>query len=201
MKDAHRDEGVVKYRAIHVDAEPPSHPLLSELDVARAKLFDLGVVGVYPDGIAYGNVSIRHENGCIISGTATGAKRILGASGYCAVQRFDLEKNIVHTKGPINASSESMTHCAIYQANILVKCVLHIHNLKLWQQLLQYADITTPANIAYGTPQMALSIAAIVNAKAKPYGLLAMAGHEEGVVAYGQTISMAESQITNVRVA
>ena len=137
MTGSLRDEGVVKYQAFHQNADAPVHPLLNQLDEVRTRLFDLGLVGVYPDGIGYGNVSIRYETGCIISGTASGGIRILGPSGYCYVRSFNLQKNIVYTEGPINASSESMTHCAIYQANPLVQCVLHIHARELWERLMR----------------------------------------------------------------
>ena len=195
MNHSPRDDGVVKYMAIHQDSDPPVHTLLHQLDDTRTGLFDLGLVGVYPDGVGYGNVSIRHETGCIISGTASGAIRVLGASGYCYVRSFDIQKNIVFTEGSVQASSESMTHCAIYQANPLVQCVLHIHNHELWQTLLDQGHNSTSADIPYGTPQMAISMAALVNAKTTPSNLLAMAGHEEGIVAYGETIPQAFDQI------
>ena len=198
MSHSPRDDGVIKYQAIHKNSSPPIHILLNELDEIRTKLFDLGLVGIYSDGIGYGNVSIRHEAGCIISGTASGAIRVLGASGYCYVRSFDIQQNIVCTQGSVNASSESMTHCAIYQANSLVQCVLHIHHRELWQKLLDEKYQSTSADIPYGTPQMALSMATLVNTKATSSGLLVMAGHYEGIVAYGQTIPLAFNQINAV---
>ena len=198
MNTAPRDEGVVKYHAIHHDGHAPSHPLLYELDQARTYLFDLDLVGVYPDGIGYGNVSIRHESGCIISGTSTGAARILGANGYCYVRNFDIVTNSVYTEGSIQASSESMTHCTIYQANPAIKCVLHIHNFKLWQKLLGQGYPSTPAQIPYGTPEMAQAMASLVKNTASSSSLLVMAGHEEGIVAYGQSINLALNQIQTV---
>ena len=190
-----RDDGVIKYQAIHQNSSPLRHLLLNQLDEIRTKLFDLGLVGVYPDGVGFGNVSIRYETGCIISGTASGALRVLGACGYCHVKKFDLQQNTVYTEGPVSASSESMTHCAIYQARSLVRCVLHIHNRELWLKLLNQGYESTPADIPYGTPQIALSMAALVNAKTPSSGLIVMAGHEEGIVAYGETISYAFDQV------
>ncbi len=195
MSYSQRDDGVVKYQAIHQNTKSLSHPLLDELDLVRTKLFDLGLIGLYPDGIGYGNVSIRCESGCIVSGTATGDKRILGVDGYCFVRNYSIEKNLVFTEGPINASSEAMTHCAIYQADSLMQCVLHIHCKDLWEILLDQKYDSTPADILYGTPQMALSIATLVKAKAKPSNLIVMAGHDEGIIAYGQTIALAFQQI------
>ena len=189
------DEGVIKYNAIHVKGNSPIHPLLAQLDEARTQLFDLGFVGAYSDGIGYGNVSIRHQSGCIISGTSTGSLRVLGPSGYCCVDTFDIHQNTVYTEGPINASSESMTHCAIYQANPLIECVLHIHSRELWKRLLEEGYPFTAADIPYGTPQMAQSMLSLVKDSDTPFGILVMAGHEEGVVAYGQTILSALNQI------
>lgn len=198
MNISPRDEGVVKYHAVHHDGHVQTHPLLNKLDQARTQLFDLGLVGVYPDGVGYGNVSIRHESGCIISGTSTGATRILGAAGYCYVRNFYIVANTVFTEGPIQASSESMTHCAIYEANSAIDCVLHIHNLQLWRKLIDQGHPSTPEEIPYGTPQMALEMAAIVKRLANPCSLLVMAGHEEGIVAYGPTIDLALDQIETV---
>jgi hypothetical protein len=195
MSNLPRDDGVIKYQANHKDSISPVHIHLNRLDEVRTKLFDIGLIGVYPDGIGFGNVSIRNEAGCIISGTSTGSIRVLGAGGYCYVRSFDLKQNTVKTEGPILASSESMTHCAIYQANSSVQCVLHVHNRELWQKLLDHGCESTPAQIPYGTPQMAVSMATLVAANLEPSNLLVMAGHEEGIVAYGQTINSALDQI------
>ena len=198
MTDHLIDDGVVKYLAIHTDGDPPTHPLLAQLDQIRTQLFDLQLVGAYPNGIGYGNVSIRHGKGCIISGTATGALRELSPAGYCQVQTFDIEKNTVHTMGPVPASSESMTHCAIYQSLDLIECVLHIHHRALWETLLKEGYPATAANIPYGTPEMANTMALLVNHQHSPTGLMVMAGHEEGIVAYGPTVDLAFEQIQSV---
>jgi ribulose-5-phosphate 4-epimerase/fuculose-1-phosphate aldolase len=88
-----------------------------------------------------------------------------------------------------------MTHCAIYQANPLVQCVLHIHSRKLWHRLLDEGYESTPVEISYGTPEMALSLTNLVKANLKSSNLVVMAGHEEGVIAYGEDILSAFDQI------
>lgn len=198
MNEIPRDEGVIKYRAAHSIGPAPHHPLLSELDQVRTHLFELGLIGAYPDGIGYGNVSIRYKHGCIISGTSTGAVKILGPQAYCYVNSYDLQANTVITSGPVQASSESMTHCAIYQANIQVQCVLHIHNLKLWHYLLDQHYPSTLSSIAYGTPEMARATAKLVRDLDSSTSLLVMAGHEEGIISYGPTIRQAVDQIKAV---
>ena len=190
-----RDEGVVKYRAVHANGEIPRNAFIDRLDEVRTQLFDWSLIGVYPDGVGYGNVSIRSGSGCIISGTATGGVRTLGLSGYCAVVEFNLRQNTVHTLGPVPASSEAMTHCAIYWADERVNCVLHIHNYKFWRMLLDRGATATAEEIAYGTPEMAEAIANCVQQKDAESGLIVMAGHEEGIVAYGATIGTALHEI------
>ena len=195
MSEQRTDEGVVKYHAIHNKSGSPEHPLLGQLDEARTQLFDLGFIGAYSDGIGYGNASIRDQSGCIISGTATGAFRELGASGYCSILAFDIQQNTLYSEGPVSASSEAMTHCAIYKANPLIRCVLHIHGRELWSRLLEEGCPFTPADIPYGTPQMAECMATLVKDAITPFGILVMAGHEEGVISYGQTIYSTLHQI------
>ena len=192
------DDGVVKYIAIHMDGDPPAHPLLTQLNQIRTQRFDLQLVGAYPNGIGYGNVSIRLGQGCVISGTATGALRELSPAGYCQVQKFDIEKNTVHTIGPVPASSESMTHCAMYQADNSILCVLHVHHKELWDTLLTLGYASAPASVPYGTPMMAQTMASLVKSQNSPSGLLVMAGHEEGIVSYGLTVELAFEQIQSV---
>jgi ribulose-5-phosphate 4-epimerase/fuculose-1-phosphate aldolase len=198
MNPQFRDDGIVKFQAIHQSGPIPDNALLKQLDDVRTRLFDLGLVGTYEDGVSYGNVSFRHESGCIISGTSTGVDRVLGSEQYCYVQSFDLQKNIVYTKGPIQASSESMTHCAAYYANAMIHSVLHIHHRNLWQWLINQNHASTPANVAYGTPEMAFSIANIVQQNNLLHGAIVMAGHEEGIITYGETIHIAFNEIEKI---
>jgi ribulose-5-phosphate 4-epimerase/fuculose-1-phosphate aldolase len=198
MNDSFRDEGVVKYQVHHANFRAPSHPLLNQLDEVRTKLFDLGLIGSYADGVGYGNVSLRDGSACIISGTSTGAIRVLGEAGYCYVRSFDLQKNWVETFGPIRASSESMTHCAVYQARNSINCVLHVHNRQLWQRLLDLECDSTKAHTPYGTPQIAFEVATLIGSKRESSSFMVMAGHEDGIIVYGETISSAFEQILDL---
>lgn len=195
MTDLFGDEGVVKYQVYHANFRAPTHPLLNQLDEIRTKLFDLGLVGTYSDGVGYGNVSLRDGSGCIISGTSTGATRVLGEAGYCYVRSFDLQKNSVETYGPIRASSESMTHCAVYQADYSINCVLHVHDRELWQRLLDLGCDSTETDTPYGTPEIAIEVATLIGSRRESSGFMVMTGHEDGIIAYGETISSAFKQI------
>ncbi|AEF84466.1 class II aldolase and adducin N-terminal domain protein [Treponema primitia ZAS-2] len=185
-------DGYVKYRAIHTPAGATESPLWAQLNEARTRLHDLGLVGEYPGGPGYGNVSVRlGENDFLISGTATGEKRVLTINEYSWVSSFDIEKNTVTTKGPVQASSESMTHGAVYRAFPGAVSVLHIHSRKIFDGMLRDGYPSTPAGAAYGTPEIALAISDCVARLGKPSGVIVMAGHDEGVIAWGPGIDKA----------
>ena len=97
--------------------------------------------------------------------------------------------------GPIAASSESMTHGTIYQTLPAVGCIIHVHHRRLFDAMLVGSDPRTAADVPYGTPAMAVAVAALVRAISGPAGLFAMAGHDEGVVAYGPDPAMAQQQL------
>jgi ribulose-5-phosphate 4-epimerase/fuculose-1-phosphate aldolase len=197
------DEGYVKYHAEHRFAQAQEPPHWAALNEARTRLHALGLIGVYPGGVGYGNVSIRlaaspvSDEKFYISGTATGAKRLLSASDYCLVLSFDIQKNRVESAGPVQASSESMTHGAIYRANPAVRSVIHIHNKAIFEGMLSGGYPATPPTSAYGTPEMAQSIAECVKLaeknSGKNAGVIVMAGHDEGVIAYGGSVEQALS--------
>ncbi len=180
------DDGYVKFQVEHRPGTVPWTAALAGLDGVRTELFDLGMIGVYPNGIGYGNLSLRDAGDTfIITGTATGARRELGPDGWCRVDGFSAEDNRVRCSGPIAASSESMTHGTIYQALSRVGCIIHVHHRRLFDAMLAGSDPRTAADVPYGTPAMAAAVAALVRAIPEPAGLFAMAGHDEGVVAYG----------------
>lgn len=203
-EDEHTDrgesaaDGYVKFAALHEWAEAPTHPLLSDLDEARTRLFDLGLVGMHANGVGFGNLSIRDGAGFIISGSGTGGSRVLGTGGYCRVISFDLEANSVTTRGPIGASSESMSHGAVYGSGASTGCVIHIHARELWLRLLQAGEPATDADAAYGTPAMARAVATLVRSLDRDAAHFAMAGHEDGVIAYGPDVEAAMGEILRI---
>ena len=197
-------EGVVKYSAHHTPGDVETHlrqcpPAIRdaalsalarfpELDAARTALHDAGLIGVSASGIGYGNISLRLAGDLfLISGSGTGAHRSLGMPGYSLVCAFDPPANTVCSCGPVQASSESMTHGAIYRAADTVRCVIHVHSRPLFAALLAQDWPHTPESAAYGTPALSLEAARLVLASAE--GVFVTAGHEEGLVAYGSTIA------------
>lgn len=183
------DDGVIKYSSERVAGPVPVSAALQELNAARSTLFKLGLIGAYPDGIGYGNLSLREEGTrFVISASATGAEPTLRLDQYCLVEDFSVERNWVRSRGDLPASSESMTHGAIYLAKPAVQCVVHVHSRALFDALLAQGVAHTGATIAYGTPAMARAVMQLVHAQSALPVLFVMAGHDEGVVAYGADV-------------
>jgi ribulose-5-phosphate 4-epimerase/fuculose-1-phosphate aldolase len=182
-------EGYVKYTADHTTAPAVEPPLWMELNGARTRLYDLGLIGVLPNGIGFGNVSIRiRGDEFLISGTATGGNRVLTPHEYCMVNSFSLEKNRVTTSGPVRASSESMSHGAVYRSRASVICVIHIHSRKIFDAMLKDGSIVTPAEAAYGSPELARAIASRAREADSDRCAMVLMGHDEGVLAYGASV-------------
>ena len=184
------DDGYVKYTSVCRDGTVPTSAALDELNRARTVLFDLRLVGAYPNGVGYGNLSIRTQGlEFVITASATGSLRTLQHAHYCLVESFSVEGNWVHSRGGMQASSESMTHGAIYAAHPQVYCVMHVHSRALFDDLIDKGSLTTPADVPYGTPAMAQAVSALVASQSGLPIVFAMEGHDEGVVAYGQDIA------------
>ena len=189
------DEGYVKYVCLHENAPAPDVPALKELDALRTELFDAGLIGMRQDGIGYGNISLRTEKGFVISATATGGIRELGADGYSLVTEWSLAGNRLSCSGPLPASSEALTHAAVYEAGRDAKCVIHVHSRPLFDGLREAGALCTPPSASYGTPEMALAVADIARAQPQE-AVVVMLGHDEGVLAYGPSIGAAASLLS-----
>ena len=186
-------EGYVKFsvRLREADIEAPDR--LEALNSVRTELFDLGMIGILPDGVGFGNVSIKEAGADVffISGTATGGKRILYVSDYCRVDACSAERNEVQCTGRIRASAETLSHDAVYRANPEIACVIHVHHKPLFLNLLVSTCPATSPDAEYGTPEMAHNIEAIIKAQETPEGILVMTGHEDGVLSWGRTVAEA----------
>jgi methylthioribose-1-phosphate isomerase len=187
------DEGYVKFRAHLTEEDLPDSIELRLLNETRTELHELELIGVLPNGIGYGNLSVRPagDETFLISGTATGAERELPMESYCRVDSFNAKTNEVWCTGRVKASSETMSHGAVYQANDAVRCVIHIHNRELFDFMLAGHFAKTPKEVAFGTPELAEEIRTLVEAAGEAQGVFVLAGHQDGVMAYGPDIESA----------
>ena len=189
------DEGYIKFDIDWTEGEPPDADLIGPLEEWRSILFDAGLIGHYADlGIGYGNLSMRLTGDeFVISATQTGHLAQTTAEHYCRVTGFDIDANSVQCRGPLKASSESMTHAAIYAQDAAIRAIVHVHDDALWSWALARIP-ATGADVAYGTPAMAREFQRLV---ADPGfdGVAVMAGHEGGLIAVGDSVAAAARRI------
>jgi ribulose-5-phosphate 4-epimerase/fuculose-1-phosphate aldolase len=181
-------EGYVKFDCRWQQRPPIADERLLALDQVRTQLWDLGLIGFDPvQQVGYGNVSIRSSVCflCIISGTQTGHLRALGPERYCAIESYSLQENRVSCWGPVRASSETLSHLAVYEALPTAGAVLHVHHARLWRWGLNHLPSSAPC-VPYGTPEMAFELMRLVREHPAEEGqIFAMGGHEEGLIAWG----------------
>ncbi|MFQ5446713.1 MAG: class II aldolase/adducin family protein [Saprospiraceae bacterium] len=191
------NEGYIKFRTNWQHKRPLPSRDLTPIIRWRQEMYRHGLIGAYPDGIGFGNISRRWDASgrFVISGSATGRYPTPAASHFTLVTDFDLEKNTVTCEGPVVASSESMSHAVIYRECPEVTGIIHVHHLRLWEWLLEKLPATDTA-AAYGTPEMATSIIRLLReTDLRQQKIFAMHGHREGVFAFGETLEEAAEVI------
>jgi len=173
--------------------------LFSLLEKERSRLYELGLIGMYPDGIGFGNISVRIEgHSFLITGSATGQFALLNQSHYSLVSDYHFAGNSISCKGLTKASAESLTHAAVYEALPEVGGVVHVHCLGLWEKLLNSYP-TTFEEIEYGTPEMALAVQSLAAEMGiSDEKIIIMGGHCEGILAFGQNLEEATTQIIEI---
>jgi L-ribulose-5-phosphate 4-epimerase len=189
------DEGYIKYQCHWIKTPSVSEGEIVELNQWRNKLYQLGLIGQYDNGIGFGNLSIRDgESGFIISGTQTGGIPHLSARHYTKVIAFDYQQNSVTCEGLIKASSETLTHAAIY-SNLEINAVVHVHHPQLWRKLIDRVP-SSDRCCAYGTPEMAREIIRLSQQEAvRQQKIIVMSGHEAGILTFGGNLSEAATVI------
>ena len=195
------DEGYVKFDMRRTRTPPLTFPELDTLNHWRSRLIDARLIGHYEElGIGYGNLSTRVGDTAhfIISATQTGHIRSAGAEHYALVTEADIVANSVSCEGPMQASSESMTHAAIYSLDPAIRSVVHVHDPDMWSRLLNEIP-TTGSGIAYGTPEMAQDFVRLrQDTRFLETGVAAMAGHDSGLVAIGASIEQAARRVLDL---
>jgi hypothetical protein len=195
------DEGYIKYVS-HWTQGPATHIVAArELDTWRKPLYEARLIGQYEDlGIGYGNISMRRGSRdlFLISGTQTGHLRATDERHYSLVTDCDIRNNIVRCSGPVQASSEAMTHAAIYALGNAIGAVVHVHSAELWQRYLGKLP-TTDADVPYGTPDMARELDRLYRLEGfKEAGVAVLAGHDEGLISFGTTLEEATERILQI---
>ena len=188
------DEGVVKYDCRWQQDKAIASEMVQSLNDYRDRLYTQNFIGEYPNGIGFGNLSIRHpaqSHSFIITATQTGNLPQLTAQHYTTVTHWDLQANQVACRGPARASSESLTHATLYEADDAIQAIIHVHDYPLWSYLMDEVP-TTKRETPYGTPEMALEMERLLRETDLPQSkILIMAGHEEGILTFGKDLAEA----------
>jgi len=190
-------DGATKFICHHVPGAAP--PDIDDLVRWRNVLRRMALIGVDTDGIGYGNISMRRGDGFVISGTQTGHIYLATEEEFTFVADVDIETNELCCMGPVAASSESMTHAAIYRAASWVNAVAHAHDNTLWKRLIDIVP-TTHRDIPYGTPAMAMEFERLLRETSFPIERVAvMGGHDGGLVFVGENLEEAGRKGTDMK--
>jgi L-ribulose-5-phosphate 4-epimerase len=189
----------IKFSCERVAAAIPSFDGLANLNAYRRKLLDLNLIGVDPDGIGFGNLSVRDgaTGNFYITGSATGGIHELTLADCAKVVACDFKRNRVRYEGSVLPSSESLTHAAIYESDATAGAVIHCHDSKLWVAALNQAPTTSKA-AEYGTPEMANEIMQLFTRVDVPK-IVVMGGHHGGIVTFGKDLEDAFAVLTRER--
>lgn len=200
---AHPGEGVIQFEVEHETRaleERVHGETVRILAAWREVLARLGLIGRDPsryEGYGYGNVSARvgpmgdvgrGQRRFLVTGTQTSGRREVTLADFCLVERYDLARNRVASRGLVPPSSESLTHGAIYDLAPAVRVVLHGHAPEIWRGARALGVPVTHAAARNGTPGMALEVQRLYRESSlSSTGILAMGGHEDGVIAFGRS--------------
>jgi ribulose-5-phosphate 4-epimerase/fuculose-1-phosphate aldolase len=173
--------------------------IYTQLETERMQLHNLGLIGMYPNGIGFGNISTKSNDAesFIISGSATGGFEYLKQSDYAKVTNYNISENTISCCGLTKASAESLTHAAIYKFLPQIGAVVHVHCLWLWEKLMKDYP-TTSFEIEYGTLAMAEAVGKLASEiNTREEKIIVMGGHQEGILAFGSNLKEATEQIIN----
>lgn len=194
-------EGVIKYRLDYTPSGACAADRLEAIQQWRLALFQLALIGQDParyGGYGFGNISQRLPEGFVISGTQTGGIDPLLPEHYALVTHCDPKTNHIVAKGPVQPSSEALTHGTVYGMDSNIQAVIHVHSPDIWQMRQQLNLPETPAEVPYGTPEMAEAVAALWQDKRLSLSpVFAMAGHEDGIVSFGRDMAEAGMAMLN----
>lgn len=187
-------QGAVKFNC-HWNQSGPviSDEQFEVINYWREVLYNMDLIGAYENGVSFGNLSMRipgtHQ--FFITGSSTGEITELEPGHYVKVVSSNIDDNAVQCIGPLKASSESLTHAAIYSADPGANAVVHVHDLDLWSDLIYKVPTTNPA-MDYGTAGLAKDIFRLFNdSDVIEKRIIIMSGDRAGILTFGNDMDEA----------
>ncbi len=191
-------EGVIKFRCDFTPAPALPPAQIAGLNAWRKIMYMTALIGQDParyGGYGFGNISCRLDNLEVgdrqhpfeITGTQTGGKPDLTADDYVVVTGCYPAENRLVARGPVQPSSESLTHGAIYVLDSRILWVVHAHSPEIWRNAVALG-LPMTGDAPYGTPAMAEEVRRLFQASDLPEKrIFGMSGHEDGIVTFGRT--------------
>ena len=187
-------EGVVKFNCHWTQTGPViTDEPYSIMNYWREVLFNMDLIGAYENGVGFGNISQRIGTGnkFFITGSATGEIPVLEPGHYVRVDGCNFNDNAVKCVGPLKASSESLTHAAIYQVDPGTNAIIHVHSMELWETLKDKVPTTLPL-FEYGTPGLATDVFRLFSeTDVIEKRIIVMGGDPSGILAFGNDMDEA----------
>ncbi len=192
-------DGIIKYSFDFKLSKPLDEIDFFDIEFTRERLFALGLIGVTKNGVGYGNISRRvNRDSFVITGTQTGHLKNLNATHYSLVEEYNDKDFYLKSIGAIEPSSEALTHGTIYNLSEDIGAVIHIHSKALWRFMLSNNYLKTN-RVEYGSIEMIDEVNRIFkNIEPLSNSKFVMAGHEEGIMTFGKTLSQAELVLCNI---
>jgi len=193
-------DGVIQYKLDFTETAAPEPDAIADLNSWRRIMYLLGLIGQTPDrydGYGYGNISRRGtvadgpDCAFVITGSQTGHLAHLEPTHFATVTHCDPKTNQVRARGVTPPSSEALAHGALYAADPAIGGVIHAHCPEIWRWGLGAGLPHTEPDAACGTPEIARQIGALCRRSSQSRGIFILAGHEDGVVAFGDTVETA----------
>lgn len=196
---SHNSEGVIKFQMRYTPAPALPAEKLVALTAWRRILVWLELIGQTPTryaGYGFGNISCRLEpftappthRRFVITGTQTGGVIDAKPEHYVVVTESYPAANMVVAEGPVQPSSESMTHGAVYALDSRIRWVMHGHSPHIWHNAARLGIPTTNPGVTYGTPEMSAEVHRLFRATdVRRRHIFAMGGHEDGIVSFGRS--------------
>lgn len=203
-------EGIIKYQLQHSHGLLPACALceIDKLSFWQKKLKFLEMIGGNDpqryQGLGFGNLSARTSNNYedaqahsfVITGSQTGHLSHLAIDHFAWVSHFSIADNELISSGPMIPSSESLTHAVIYATCSAVRYIFHVHSPLIWNHYDVLQIPLTDPKYSYGTQGIAWAIREKIEEHSlKYFGLLAMGGHRDGVIIFGNSASLIGEQL------
>ena len=193
------EEGIIKFDQELRKVSSVSAIDIKDLTLWRSLFFETGLIGKDGGkygGSAFGNLSKRippfqaplRKRKFIITGTQTSAIEDVKPEHYIKVLEYYPERNLVVVEGLINASSESLTHGALYDLDNTIKYVFHTHSPEIWNNARGLGIPVADKKAVHGSVELIEELERLFREEElRNIGIFTCAGSRDGVFSFGKT--------------